>query len=170
MIFANYNPQSCIKMRRSLFVKPGNFFLQKFEKWQNVTFGLMYVMLRQFRVRASVQKSQGLRMVSSKKFSRDRFFVFWVTYLVDIYLSYLPVKQIWWQSAVWIRATKSFLIHIYQFDYQGNFSNSKWNLVFILNCTILAVAIYGQYILKILAIWWHHLLLLPPGPIFKLLN
>ena len=40
--FANYNPQSCIKMRRSFIVKPENFFLQKFKKvtechfWANV--------------------------------------------------------------------------------------------------------------------------------------
>ena len=36
MIFANYNPKNCIRMYRSLFVKPGNFFLQKFEKFRNV--------------------------------------------------------------------------------------------------------------------------------------
>ena len=41
MIFTNYNPQSCIKMCRSLLVKPGNFFLQKFEKCQNVISGPM---------------------------------------------------------------------------------------------------------------------------------
>ena len=56
------------------------------------------VMLRQSRLRASraspAQKLQDLRVVLSKNFSRATFFVFWVTYLVDIYLSYLPVKQI----------------------------------------------------------------------------
>ena len=41
MIFANYNPQSCIKMCRSLFVKPENFFLQIFEECQIVIFGAM---------------------------------------------------------------------------------------------------------------------------------
>ena len=34
-------------------------------------------------------------MVYSKNFSWATFFVFWGTHLVDIYLSYLPVKQIW---------------------------------------------------------------------------
>ena len=94
MSFANYNPQICIKMCRSLFVKPGTFFLQKFEEchfWANV-------MLRQSHVRASraspSQKSQGLRVVCSKNFSRATFFVFWVTWLVDSFLSYLPVKRI----------------------------------------------------------------------------
>ncbi len=42
MIFANYNPQNCIKMCRSLFVKPGTFCLQKFEKCRNVNFVQMY--------------------------------------------------------------------------------------------------------------------------------
>jgi hypothetical protein len=31
MILANYNPQNCTKLCRKFFVKPGNFFLQKFE-------------------------------------------------------------------------------------------------------------------------------------------
>ena len=47
------------------------------------------------------QKSQGLRVVCSKNFSRATFFVFWGTHLVDRYLSYLPVKQICRKSAVW---------------------------------------------------------------------
>ena len=55
MVFANYNPKNCIKMCRSLFVKPEDFFLQKFEKWQKVIFGAD-VMLRQSRLRASAQK------------------------------------------------------------------------------------------------------------------
>ena len=38
MLFANYNPQSWIKMYLSLSDKLGNFFLQKFEKWKNVIF------------------------------------------------------------------------------------------------------------------------------------
>ena len=40
------------------------------------------------------QKLQGSRVNCSKNFSRATFFVFWVTYVVDSYLSYLPVKQI----------------------------------------------------------------------------
>ena len=69
------------------------------------------VMLRQSRLRASraspAQKLQDLRVVLSKNFSRATFFVFWVTYLVDIYLSYLPMKQIWWKSAVCVRGRHS---------------------------------------------------------------
>ena len=46
------------------------------------------VMLRQSRLRASraspAQKSQGLRVVCSKNFSRATFFVFWSTQMVDI--------------------------------------------------------------------------------------
>jgi hypothetical protein len=37
-----------------------------------------------------------------KNFSRATFLVFWVTQLVDMFLSYLPVKQIWRKSAVWV--------------------------------------------------------------------
>ena len=63
------------------------------------------VMLRQSHLRASMaspaQKSMGLRVILSKNFSRATFFIFWVTYLVNIYLSYLPMKQIWWKNAVW---------------------------------------------------------------------
>ena len=33
-------------------------------------------------------------------FSRTTFFVFMSTQMVDVYLSYLPMKQIWWKSAV----------------------------------------------------------------------
>ena len=62
-------------------------------------------MLRQPHVRASsaspAQKLQGLRVVYSKNVSRDTFFVFWGTHLVDRFLSYLPVKQIWRKNAVW---------------------------------------------------------------------
>ena len=36
-----------------------------------------------------------------KNFSRATFFVFCGTHLVDRYLSYLPVRQIWRKSAVW---------------------------------------------------------------------
>ena len=39
--FATY-PQNYTKKCRSFFVKPRNFFLQKFEKCQNVIFGPMY--------------------------------------------------------------------------------------------------------------------------------
>ena len=46
------------------------------------------------------QKSQGLRVVYHKNFSRATFFVFRGTHLVDRYLSYLSVKQIWRKRAV----------------------------------------------------------------------
>ena len=48
-----------------------------------------------------VSRPQRLRLVYSKNFSRATFSVFWVTYLVNRYLSYLPVKQIWRKSPVW---------------------------------------------------------------------
>ena len=84
------------KHRKFLFSNLETFFCRNLENvkchfWANV-------MLRQSHVQASraspAQKSQGLRVVCSKNFSRATFFVFWVTQLVDIYLSYLPVKQI----------------------------------------------------------------------------
>ena len=60
-------------------------------------------MLRQSRVRASrAQKLQGLRVVNLKNFSRATFFVFWGIQLFDRFMSYLPVKQIWRKSAVWV--------------------------------------------------------------------
>ena len=72
---------------------------------KNVRISFCNVILRQPRVQASgsslAQKWQGLRLVYSKNFSRATFFVFWVTQLVDRYLSYLPLKQIWRKSAVW---------------------------------------------------------------------
>ena len=92
-------------MQKIAFVKPGNFFLLRFEKhhfWANVMFRQSFV--RPSRA-SPAQKLQGLRVVCSKKFSRATFFVFWVTELVNIYLSYLPVKQIWWKSAVCTRDT-----------------------------------------------------------------
>ena len=65
--------------------------------WANVS-------LRQPHVRESRafpdQKSRGLRVVFSKNFSRRTFFVFWRTHLVNMFLRYLPVKQIWRKSAV----------------------------------------------------------------------
>ena len=110
MIFANYNPQNCIKMCKGLFVKPGNFFLQKFVKMWECHFWAD-VMLRQSRLRTSraspALKLQGLRVVCSKNFSRAIFFVFCSTQMVDIYLSYLPMKKIWWKSAVWIWETET---------------------------------------------------------------
>ena len=92
-------------------ISAGNFFCQAWKLFSTKIWKMLechfwaYVMLRQSRLQASraspAQKSRGLRVVLSKKFSRTTFFVFWVTYLVDIYLSYLPMKQIWWKSAVW---------------------------------------------------------------------
>ena len=63
------------------------------------------VILRQPHVWASkvspAQKSQGLRVVYSKNFSRATSVVFWGTQLVDRFLIYLPVKLIWRKIAVW---------------------------------------------------------------------
>jgi hypothetical protein len=68
--------------------------MTEFHFWANV-------MLRQPHVWASpAQKSQGLRVGYSKNFSGATFVVFWGTHLVDRYLSYLSVKQIWRKSAV----------------------------------------------------------------------
>ena len=36
-----------------------------------------------------------------KTFQGQHFFVFWGTHLVDIFLSYFPMKQIWRKSTVW---------------------------------------------------------------------
>ena len=78
-----------------------NFFCQAFfcRNLENV--GMLFwanVMLRQshgWASRASpAQKPQGLMVVCSKIFSMVTFFLFWVTQLVDSFLSYLPVKRI----------------------------------------------------------------------------
>ena len=42
----------------------------------------------------SCSKTVGWRVVCSKKLSMATFFIFWVSYLVDSFLSYLPVKRI----------------------------------------------------------------------------
>ena len=103
MKFANYNHQSCTKMCRSFIAKPENFFSAEIKKMAECH-SWAEVMLSQSCVWASraspAQKLQGLRVDYSKKFSRATFFVFWQTHLVDRFLSYLPVKQIWRKSAV----------------------------------------------------------------------
>ena len=62
------------------------------------------VMLRQPRIQAARaspgQKWQGLRVVLFQNLFKATFFVFWVNQLVDIFLSHLPVKQIWRKRAV----------------------------------------------------------------------
>ena len=70
MIFSNYKPQSCTAGTN--FVKPGNFFMQKVEKNDRMSF------LDQCNASSAspAQKSQGLRVVYSKNFSRATFFVF----------------------------------------------------------------------------------------------
>jgi hypothetical protein len=82
MIFANYNPESCIRRCRSLFVLE-TFFCRNLKN-DRMSF-LADVMLRQSCVRASRaspdQKWHGLRLVCSKNFSRATFFVFWVIYI-----------------------------------------------------------------------------------------
>ena len=103
------------------------------------------VMLRQSHVRASraspAQKSQGLRVVCCKNFSRSTFFVFWVTWLVDSFLSYLPVKRIWRKRAVWCLVTyKVFFVvcHISEIG-QNKSQKSVWcpsNRTFLQHLTI----------------------------------
>ena len=56
------------------------------------------VMLRQSRIRASraspAQKSRGLRVVLFQKLFQGYIFVFWGTYLVDVFLNNMLMKQI----------------------------------------------------------------------------
>ena len=42
----------------------------------------------------SCSKTVGWRVICSKKLSMATFFIFWVSYLVDSFLTYLPVKRI----------------------------------------------------------------------------
>ena len=101
--FANYNPKSYKKMWRNLFDYPRNFFLQKFEKWQNAIFGPMQCLdsLACGDLWPLMLKSLGvLGWFIPSKNSRKTFLVFWRTHLVDIFLSYLPVKPIWRNIAV----------------------------------------------------------------------
>ena len=52
-------------------------------------------MLRQARVRSKVAGFEGGLLIN---FSSATFFVFMSTQMVDMYLSYLPIKQIWWKA------------------------------------------------------------------------
>ena len=47
------------------------------------------------------QKMRGLRVILFQNFSRANFYIFRGTHLVNMFLSYLPVKQIWGKSTVW---------------------------------------------------------------------
>ena len=88
---------------------------------------LAHVMSRQSRVQASkaspAQKSQGLRVVSFKNFSRATSFVFWVTWLENSYLNDLPMKQIWRKSAVWY--SFQFLVGDFNLDFFFGCRNLK---------------------------------------------
>ena len=96
MIFANCNPQSCIKMCKSFIVKQENFFLQKFKNGRMSFLGLCIVeTLSLLQASRASPAQKDLWVVSSKNFSRATFFVFWVTLLENSYLNNLPVKQIW---------------------------------------------------------------------------
>ena len=85
MIFLITIPK-VIQICAGTFFKPPNFFLQKVEKWPNVSRA------------CPAQKSQGfgLRLVYSKIFSRATFFVFWGTHSVDRFLNYL-----FWVICLW---------------------------------------------------------------------
>jgi hypothetical protein len=101
MIFSNYNSPKLCKNVQELFCQVGvlcrELKMTKHYFWTNV-------MLRQTHIRTSrnspAQKLQDLRVVYSKNFLSEDFFVFWGTRLVGRFLSYLPVKQIWKKSTV----------------------------------------------------------------------
>jgi hypothetical protein len=101
--FCTLQPQKLYKNVQEPFCQAWKLFFAEIWKMLECHFWAN-VMLRQSRLQASraspAQKSQGFRVVCFKNFSRATFFVFWPTLMVDIYLSYLPVKQIWWKSAV----------------------------------------------------------------------
>jgi hypothetical protein len=96
------------KYRKFLLSSLETFFCRNLEN-----FGMYFwanVMLSQSLYQASraspAQKPQVLRVVCSKNFSMATFFVFVVTYLVDSFLSYLPVKRIWRNRAVCTSSTE----------------------------------------------------------------
>ena len=97
MIFANFNPKSYKKKCAETFLTSNETFFYKNLNMTNCHFGAN-VMLRQLPVQGSrashAQKSRDLRVVYYKNFSRRTFFVSCRIHLVDIFLSYLPVKQI----------------------------------------------------------------------------
>ena len=78
-------------MQETSCIKPGTFFLQKFEKCWNVIFGPVECWDSRLQdSRASpAQKSRGLKVVYSKNFSRATFFfsgsLSWLMYIWDIY-------------------------------------------------------------------------------------
>ena len=72
---------------------PGKFFLQNFEKWENVIFGPHFQASRA----SPAQKSRGLRVVLSQKLFNGYIF-FWATQLVNIF--WVPMKQIRRKSAM----------------------------------------------------------------------
>ena len=83
-------------MCRSLFVKSGNFFLQKFEKCWNVSFGQCNVETVSppgFKG-LSCSKVAGFEGGSFKNFSRATFFIFSSTQMVDMYLSVLGLTPL----------------------------------------------------------------------------
>ena len=93
MIFANYNPKNCIKMCRSLFVRPETFFFSEIWKMAECHF-LANVMLRESCLRASRrQKLQGLRVVCSKNFSRATFFCFLGQYIFALFACETNLKK-----------------------------------------------------------------------------
>ena len=103
IIFRNYNPKSNKKMFRNLLTSHETFFLQQFEKLQNAIFGPMQCLdsLACGDLWPLMLKSLGvLGWFIPSKNSRRTFLVFWRTHLVDIFLSYLPVKPIWRNIAV----------------------------------------------------------------------
>ena len=83
------------------------------------------VMLRQSHLRASMaspaQKSMGLRVILSKNFSRATFLLSG-SHLVNIYLSYLPMKQIWWKNEVCICFSRNLI----KFQLNQKIDKKQW--------------------------------------------
>ena len=96
-------PKVIQKFAGVIFVKPGNFFLQKFEKRQNVISGLMqcWDSLTSGHLGPLLLKNSRIwGWFYSKNFSRPTFFL-GNSFGWHFFLSYLPVKQIWRKSAAW---------------------------------------------------------------------
>ena len=66
LMFANFNPQSYKEVCQDFF------FLQKFEKWENVVFGPHFQASRA----SPAQKSRGFRVIVSQKLFKSYIFLF----------------------------------------------------------------------------------------------
>ena len=87
------------KICKKFFVKPINFFRPKFEKWQNIVFVSTKCWVNFSSMHLGVEDD-----FIQKTFHGLDFSIFLGTHLVNKFLSYLPVKQIYRKSTVWICA------------------------------------------------------------------